>query len=117
MAINKLLNKLGNKAETGEEREIEVPLTFIEREYNQNHRKRSESIMWKQAIEDALQKTKVNIERFGDLFPHVSENDVYHLNPNNGLDRRLLVRYFVAGLSIQRGQSVPRGRSENGCKL
>ncbi|GFZ95105.1 glucuronyl hydrolase [Paenibacillus marchantiophytorum] len=39
-------------------------------------------MMWKQAIEDALQKTKVNIERFGDLFPHVSENDVYHLNPN-----------------------------------
>lgn len=38
--------------------------------------------MWKQAIEDALQKTKVNIERFGDRFPHVSENDVYHLNPN-----------------------------------
>ncbi|SDO11459.1 transcriptional regulator, LacI family [Paenibacillus sp. yr247] len=32
MAINKLLNKLSKKAETGEDREIEVPLTFIERE-------------------------------------------------------------------------------------
>lgn len=31
MAIHKLMQKLGNKAETGEEREIEVPLTFIER--------------------------------------------------------------------------------------
>ncbi|WNR42626.1 glycoside hydrolase family 88 protein [Paenibacillus roseipurpureus] len=39
--------------------------------------------MWKQAIEDTLQKTRANIERFGDLFPHVSENDIYHLNPNN----------------------------------
>jgi unsaturated chondroitin disaccharide hydrolase len=39
--------------------------------------------MWKQAIEDALRKTQVNIERFGELFPHVSENDVYDLNPNN----------------------------------
>jgi LacI family transcriptional regulator len=31
MAIHKLMQKIGNKAETGEEREIEVPLTFIER--------------------------------------------------------------------------------------
>ncbi|WP_261301291.1 LacI family DNA-binding transcriptional regulator [Paenibacillus andongensis] len=31
-AINKLLHKFGNKAESVEEREIEVPLTFIERE-------------------------------------------------------------------------------------
>lgn len=31
MAIQKLMQKIGNKAETGEEREIEVPLTFIER--------------------------------------------------------------------------------------
>lgn len=38
--------------------------------------------LWQQAIEDALTKTRANIERFGELFPHVSENDVYHLNPN-----------------------------------
>ncbi|WP_168118615.1 glycoside hydrolase family 88 protein [Paenibacillus sp. HB172176] len=38
--------------------------------------------MWKQAIEDAVAKTRANIERFGDQFPHVSTNDVYHLNPN-----------------------------------
>ncbi|MGG1551602.1 MULTISPECIES: glycoside hydrolase family 88 protein [Paenibacillus] len=38
--------------------------------------------MWKQAIEEALHKTKLNIERFGDQFPHVSENDTYQLNPN-----------------------------------
>ncbi|MEC0268025.1 LacI family DNA-binding transcriptional regulator [Paenibacillus anseongense] len=31
MAINKLMHKIGNKAESGEDREIEVPLTFIER--------------------------------------------------------------------------------------
>ncbi|MBD0380844.1 glycoside hydrolase family 88 protein [Paenibacillus sedimenti] len=39
--------------------------------------------MWQKAIEDAVQKTKVNMERFGDLFPHVSDNDVYLLNPND----------------------------------
>lgn len=39
--------------------------------------------MWKAAIEDAVQKTRQNIERFGDLYPHVSENDVYHLNDND----------------------------------
>ncbi|MCZ8516823.1 glycoside hydrolase family 88 protein [Paenibacillus filicis] len=38
--------------------------------------------LWQQAIDDAIQKTRVNIERFGDLFPHVSENGKYHLNPN-----------------------------------
>ncbi|NEW06329.1 glucuronyl hydrolase [Paenibacillus sp. SYP-B3998] len=39
--------------------------------------------MWKHAIEDAIEKTKANIERYGDLFPHVSENDRYLLNPND----------------------------------
>jgi unsaturated chondroitin disaccharide hydrolase len=39
--------------------------------------------MWKQAIDDAVSKTKTNIERFGELFPHVSENEDYSLNPNN----------------------------------
>lgn len=38
--------------------------------------------MWKQAIEDAAQKTLRNIGRFGELFPHVSENGTYLLNPN-----------------------------------
>ncbi len=38
--------------------------------------------MWKAAIEDAVNKTRANIDRFGDLFPHVSENDNYHLNAN-----------------------------------
>jgi unsaturated chondroitin disaccharide hydrolase len=38
--------------------------------------------IWKAAIEDAVQKTKVNIGRFGSKFPHVSENDKYHLNDN-----------------------------------
>ncbi|MCR8629856.1 glycoside hydrolase family 88 protein [Paenibacillus radicis (ex Xue et al. 2023)] len=39
--------------------------------------------MWKQAIEQALQKTRENIERFGDQFPHVGENGKYLLNDNN----------------------------------
>lgn len=39
--------------------------------------------MWTKAIEDAVAKTKANIERFGDLFPHVSGDGVYHLNPND----------------------------------
>jgi unsaturated chondroitin disaccharide hydrolase len=38
--------------------------------------------LWKQAIEDAVQKTKANIARFGDQFPHVSENGKYLLNNN-----------------------------------
>lgn len=40
--------------------------------------------MWRQAIEDTLQITKSNIERFGERFPHVSENGnrKYNLNPN-----------------------------------
>jgi len=38
--------------------------------------------LWKQAIEDAVHKTKANIARFGDQFPHVSENGKYLLNPN-----------------------------------
>ncbi|MEH6994966.1 glycoside hydrolase family 88 protein [Neobacillus drentensis] len=38
--------------------------------------------MWKQAIEDAVSKTRYNIERFGDLFPHVSTNGRYGLNEN-----------------------------------
>lgn len=33
--------------------------------------------IWRQAIEDALCKTKVNITRFGSLFPNVSERDKY----------------------------------------
>ncbi|OXM87215.1 glycoside hydrolase family 88 protein [Paenibacillus rigui] len=39
--------------------------------------------MWKQAIEDAVQKTRANIERFGSQFPHVSENGHYLLNDND----------------------------------
>lgn len=39
--------------------------------------------LWKQAIEDAVQKTKVNVSRFGELFPHVSADGKYLLNPNN----------------------------------
>ncbi|WP_248927777.1 glycoside hydrolase family 88 protein [Paenibacillus hamazuiensis] len=38
--------------------------------------------MWKKAIEDAVQKTRANIERYGDLFPHVSDKGKYQLNPN-----------------------------------
>lgn len=38
--------------------------------------------LWKQAIEDAVQKTKANIERFGNQFPHVSDNGKYLLNDN-----------------------------------
>lgn len=38
--------------------------------------------MWKLAIEDAVEKTRNNISRFGDLFPHVSLNDKYELNDN-----------------------------------
>lgn len=38
--------------------------------------------MWKPAIVDAIQKTKNNIERFGGLFPHVSDSGEYILNDN-----------------------------------
>ncbi|WP_309123008.1 glycoside hydrolase family 88 protein [Paenibacillus sp.] len=38
--------------------------------------------MWKAAIEDAVAKTRVNMERFGDRFPHVSKDDQYLLNDN-----------------------------------
>ncbi|SEB43134.1 glycoside hydrolase family 88 protein [Paenibacillus sp. GP183] len=38
--------------------------------------------MWTKAIEDAVLKTRANIERFGDLFPHVSGEGVYQMNPN-----------------------------------
>jgi unsaturated chondroitin disaccharide hydrolase len=39
--------------------------------------------MWKKAIEDVLDKTRANINRFGDLFPHVSNNGKYELNAND----------------------------------
>lgn len=39
--------------------------------------------MWKIAIEDAIHKTKDNMARFGDLFPHVSTNNKYELNNND----------------------------------
>ncbi|MFB6364827.1 glycoside hydrolase family 88 protein [Paenibacillus elgii] len=38
--------------------------------------------LWQKAIEDAVQKTKANIGKFGGLFPHVSENGKYILNDN-----------------------------------
>lgn len=38
--------------------------------------------MWKAAIEDAINKTRINMDRFGDLFPHVSQKDKYQLNAN-----------------------------------
>jgi len=38
--------------------------------------------MWKRAIDDAVEKTRANITRFGDLFPHVSGVGTYHLNAN-----------------------------------
>lgn len=38
--------------------------------------------MWKSAIEDAMEKTKKNIQRFGVRFPHVSVNNKYELNDN-----------------------------------
>ncbi|MBO2945597.1 glycoside hydrolase family 88 protein [Paenibacillus sp. F411] len=38
--------------------------------------------MWKQAIEDAVEKTRLNIERFGDAYPQCSKNDEYMLLPN-----------------------------------
>ncbi|WP_409341050.1 glycoside hydrolase family 88 protein [Paenibacillus sp. MBLB4367] len=41
--------------------------------------------MWKQAIEDAIAKTRKNIERFGDQFPHVGLDGggyTKNLNPN-----------------------------------
>lgn len=41
-------------------------------------------MMWNQAIEDAVQKTRFNITRFGELFPHVStEGKDYMLNAND----------------------------------
>lgn len=38
---------------------------------------------WDQAIEQTLEKTKKNIERFNGLFPHTSDKGVYHLNDND----------------------------------
>jgi unsaturated chondroitin disaccharide hydrolase len=38
--------------------------------------------MYKAALEDAVWKTKKNIERFGGLFPHVSNEGIYELNNN-----------------------------------
>jgi unsaturated chondroitin disaccharide hydrolase len=38
--------------------------------------------MYKAALEDAVRKTRNNIERFGDLFPHVSNEGIYELNDN-----------------------------------
>ncbi|GAA4856256.1 glycoside hydrolase family 88 protein [Paenibacillus vulneris] len=38
--------------------------------------------MWKQAIEDAVQKTKANIEKYNGQFPHVSKDGHYLLNDN-----------------------------------
>lgn len=42
--------------------------------------------MWNKAIEDAVEKTRANIARFGDQFPHVGINGggyTQNLNPNN----------------------------------
>jgi unsaturated chondroitin disaccharide hydrolase len=39
--------------------------------------------MWNLAIEDAVIKTRNNINRFGELFPHVSLNGKYELNDND----------------------------------
>lgn len=38
--------------------------------------------MLQAALQDAIEKTRKNIARFNGKFPHVSENDVYHLNDN-----------------------------------
>ncbi|WP_019424081.1 glycoside hydrolase family 88 protein [Paenibacillus sp. OSY-SE] len=38
--------------------------------------------VWSAAIHDAVQKTKANIARYGDQFPHVSKNGTYLLNDN-----------------------------------
>lgn len=39
--------------------------------------------MWKKAIDDAIAKTLTNINRFGDRFPHVSNNGTYQQIDNN----------------------------------
>lgn len=39
--------------------------------------------MLNKALQDAVEKTRQNIARFGGRFPHVSENDVYLLNDND----------------------------------
>ncbi|SMG28897.1 unsaturated chondroitin disaccharide hydrolase [Paenibacillus aquistagni] len=38
--------------------------------------------MWKSALDDIVSKTKANIARFGNQFPHVSKDDKYLLNDN-----------------------------------
>jgi unsaturated chondroitin disaccharide hydrolase len=40
-------------------------------------------LMLKSAIENAVEKTRGNIARFGELFPHVSYHGKYELNDNN----------------------------------
>lgn len=39
--------------------------------------------MWSSAIEDAIEKVRKNIDRFGGSFPHVSRNGTYQLNNND----------------------------------
>lgn len=39
--------------------------------------------MWSNAIEDAIEKVRKNIDRFGGRFPHVSMNGTYQLNNND----------------------------------
>lgn len=39
--------------------------------------------MWKKAIEDALQVTRHNIDRFGGRFPHVSNGDEHYMLNDN----------------------------------
>ena len=39
--------------------------------------------MWKNAIEDALQVTRSNIDRFGERFPHVSNGDEHYVLNDN----------------------------------
>lgn len=39
--------------------------------------------MWKHAIDDAIDKTLKNIDRFGERYPHVSENGAYQQIDNN----------------------------------
>ncbi|MFC6465295.1 glycoside hydrolase family 88 protein [Marinilactibacillus sp. GCM10026970] len=39
--------------------------------------------LYEAAIEKALGNVSKNIERFGELYPHTSTDDIYSLNPNN----------------------------------
>src|SRR5690606_7020119 len=55
----------------------------LQYKYRSTRRDEEEFAMWKQAIEQAVEQTRKNIERFGDDFPHVSKDKVHYVLSGN----------------------------------